>query len=125
MLNQKLKLVKELNEGLWGYPNESVHLDKAEGLLTDLLLHFPENTLVLINIGALLCDQGKYKEAMVHLKKAEQLGTPDKNLYLNIGIAMMNISVRMHKKALDYFNKAKDLDAAEFSIAAYFDPQGY
>jgi Tfp pilus assembly protein PilF len=125
LLNQKLKLIKKLNDGLWGYPNESGHLEKAEDILTDLLLRFPENTLVLTNMGALLCDQGKYEEAMIHLEKAECIGTSDRNLYLNIGVAMMNISAQTRKKAPDYFKKAKDFDEAEFSLAAYFDPQGY
>ncbi|MGY0034866.1 hypothetical protein [Pedobacter sp. NJ-S-72] len=125
MLNQKLELIKELNDGLWGYPNSSVHLKQAEDILTDLLLSFPENTLVLTNIGMLLCDQGKYEEALMHLKKAELIGTFDKNLYLNIGIAMMNISAETRERAPDYFKKAKDLDDAELSIVAYFDPQGY
>jgi hypothetical protein len=67
ILNQKLGLIKKLNDGLWGYPNELVHLGKAENILIGLLFSFPENTLLLTNQGALLCDQGRYEEAMVYL----------------------------------------------------------
>lgn len=124
-LIEKLKLIRKLNEGLWGWPNEKVQLKEAENLLTDLVSDFPENTLVLTNIGALKCDQGKYEEAIVFLKKAESIGSADHNLYLNMAIAMLNISDQTRANAKAWFKKAEGFEVNELSLVAYFDPQGY
>lgn len=114
-----------MNAGLWGWPNEKVQLKEAEDLLITLVSDFPENTLVLTNIGALKCDQGKYEEAIVFLKKAESIGSADRNLYLNIAIAMLNISAQTRANAKALFKKAESFKADELSLVAYFDPQGY
>lgn len=124
-LVEKLKLIKKLNGNLWGWPNEKVQLKEAGALLAALIADFPENTLVLINMGALLVDQGKYEQAMTFLKKAESIGPADRNLYLNIAIAMLNISVQTRANAQAYFKKAEAFGADELTIAAYFDPHGY
>lgn len=124
-LIEKLKLIRKLNEGLWGWPEEKEHLQQAEDILKELISEFPENTLVMTNMGALRCDQGKYKEAIVFLKKAESIGSADRNLYLNIAIAMLNISAQTMANAKIYFKKAEGFKADKLSLAAYFDPQGY
>lgn len=124
-LVEKLKLIKELNANLWGWPNEQVQLKEAGDLLADLITDFPENTSVLINIGALRIDQGKYKEAMTFLKKAESIGSADRNLYLNIAIAMLNISAQTRVNAQVWFKTAETFWADDLTITAYFDPQGY
>lgn len=124
-LIEKFKLIRKLNAGLWGWPDEKVQMKEAEDLLTDLVADFPENTLALTNIGALKCDQGKYEEAIVFLKKAESIGSAERNLYLNIAIAMLNISAQTRANAKVWFKKAEGLEADELSLVAYFDPQGY
>ncbi|AMP99046.1 hypothetical protein AY601_2145 [Pedobacter cryoconitis] len=124
-LVERLKLIKKLNGNLWGWPNEKVQLKQAGDVLATLIADFPENTSVLINMGALQVDQGKYKEAMTFLKKAESIGSADRNLYLNIAIAMLNISAQTRADAHLWFKKAEAFQADELTIAAYFDPQGY
>ncbi|RAJ29154.1 tetratricopeptide repeat protein [Pedobacter cryoconitis] len=100
-------------------------MEEAEHILTGLVSEFPENTLVLTNIGALRCDQGDYEEAMVFFKKAESIGSADRNLYLNIGIALLNISAKTSADAQNYFKKAEGFEADEWTVMAYFDPQAH
>ncbi|MBB5644746.1 hypothetical protein [Pedobacter cryoconitis] len=59
------------------------------------------------------------------MKKAESIGSADRNLYLNIAIAMLNISAQTRANAKVWFKKAEGLEADELSLVAYFDPQGY
>ncbi|QNK64753.1 hypothetical protein H7F33_09855 [Pedobacter sp. PAMC26386] len=58
------------------------------------------------------------------MKNAEENGSTDKNLYMNLGIALMNI-LGQTDAALCYFEKAKYFDPDILSFTAYFDPQGY
>lgn len=122
----RLEEVLLLNKELWGYP-ETENLNKAEKILRTLLLNHPENTLVMTSLGAVLCDAGKYDEALSYLERAERLGADDRNLFENIGIVWMNKSDGQSdkKKALSYFKKLSALQANKLSIKAWFDPHGY
>ncbi|MBB5619457.1 hypothetical protein HDE69_000493 [Pedobacter cryoconitis] len=59
------------------------------------------------------------------MKKAESIGSADRNLYLNIAIAMLNISAQTRANAKAWFKKAEGFEVNELSLVAYFDPQGY
>jgi Tfp pilus assembly protein PilF len=125
-VEERLAEVVLLNRELWGYP-EKENLSKAERILRALLLNYPENTLVMTSLGAVLCDSGKYDEALRYLERAERLGAVDRNLFENMGIVWMNKADGQSdkKKALSYFKKLSVLQANKLSIKAWFDPHGY
>jgi len=125
-VQQKLEEVILLNQELWGYPDRAEeNLNKAEEILRTLLLTHPDHTLVMTSLATVLCDRGRYDEALQHLKRAEELGSDDRHLFENIGIVLMNKSGAKKAEALKYFEKANRLKANEFSITAWFDPQGH
>ena len=124
-IEQQLLQVQQLQEHLWGFPNEQQALTAAETLLDDLLVQFPENTWVLTVMGAVLCDNGRHDDALIPLRKAESIGSTDQNLYRNIGIALMNTPDKNQREARQYFEKAQRLQSHPLTIVAYFDPIGY
>jgi Tfp pilus assembly protein PilF len=76
---------------------------------------------LLTCLGAVLCDQAHYEEAVAVLQQAAQLGSTDRNTYFNLGVATLNTAT--HKDAMVYFRRAKKLAALPTSWEAYFDPQ--
>jgi Flp pilus assembly protein TadD len=93
----------------------------AEQLLREAATKQQANTLVLTCLGAVLCDQAKYKEAADVLASAAKLGSNDRNTYFNLGVALLNVAT--HEEAMTAFSKAKQLVADGASWEAYFDPQ--
>lgn len=125
-VQQKLKQVLRLNQELWGYPDRAEeNLSKAEEILRTLLLTDPDHTLVMTSLAAVLCDRGRYDEALQHLKRAEELGSDDRHLFENIAIVLMNKPGGNKAEALKYFEKGFLLKGNELSITAYFDPHSH
>ena len=125
-IQQKLEEVILLSQELWGYPDRAEeNLSKAEEILRTLLLADPDNTIIMTSLAAVLCDRGRYDEALNHLKSAEKLGSDDRHLFENIGIVLMNKPDGKKAEALKYFEKAAQLSANKLSITAWFDPQGH
>ena len=125
-VRQKLEEVILLSQELWGYPDRAEeNLSKAENILRKLLLTHPDHMVVMTSLATVLCDSGRYEEALQHLKKAEELGSDDRHLFENIGIVLMNKPAGKKAEALKYFEKASLLKANEFSITAWFDPQSH
>jgi tetratricopeptide (TPR) repeat protein len=120
-----LKIVVQLYSEIWSDSNKwkQNHL-KIEKYLTELLSVYPNDTRVLTNLGASLSDNGKHKDALSKLLKAEKLKSKDANLYRNIGIVKMNIESE-RQNAKEYFAMADKLESDKLTIEAYFDPQGY
>lgn len=85
----------------------------------------PNNVIALTNLGACFSDCGKHNKALSVLRKAENIGSNDKNLYFNIGVALMNINSTTRQDAKKYFEKATSLQKNSLSIEAYFDPMGH
>lgn len=100
------------------------NMDIAQHLLEKLQSEHPGNTVILTNLGAVLSDQGQHKRALLRLLKAANLGSDDRNLYMNIGIAKMNINEE-RGSAKAYFDKARELKPDPLTIEAYFDPHGH
>lgn len=120
-----LKIVVELYKEIWTDSKKwKQNHQKIEQYLTELLTLNPNNTKALTNLGAILSDNGKHKNALTELKKAEKLNSKDANLYRNIGIVKMNIESE-RKNAKQYFEIAKTMVSDELTIEAYFDPQGH
>lgn len=120
-----LEIVVQLNKDIWSDTSkwEKNNL-KMKQYLSRLLLNYPNETRALTNLGAILSDSGKYKEALSELLKAERLKSNDANLYRNIGIVKMNINDD-RQNAKQYFKKADTLKSDNLTFVAYFDPQGY
>ena len=97
----------------------------AISLFLKAYTQFPENIVVLTNLGAALSDIGKHRDALSYLQKAERIGTNDSNLYFNIAVAKMNIDSATRKEAIVYFNKASKLISNPMTLRAYFDPMAH
>ncbi len=120
-----LKIVVELYKEIWIDSKKwKENHKKIEQYLTELLTLNPNNTKALTNLGAILSANGKHKNALIELQKAEKLNSKDANLYRNIGIAKMNIESE-RKNAKQYFEISKTMVSDELTIEAYFDPQGH
>ena len=120
-----LKTVVELYNEIWTDSKKwEVNLQKIEQYLTKLLNINPDNTRALINLGAILSDRGKHKNALIELKKAEKLNSKDANLYRNIAIVKMNIESE-RQNAKEYFEIAKTMESDKLTIQAYFDLHGH
>ena len=120
-----LKIVVELYKEIWTDSKKwKKNHHKIEQYLTELLTIYPNDSRALTNLGAILSDNGKHKDALTELQKVEQLETKDANLYRNIGIAKMNIESE-RQNAKEYFEIADKLVSDKLTIEAYFDPHGY
>ncbi|QDT25682.1 tetratricopeptide repeat protein [Gimesia panareensis] len=85
----------------------------------------PLNTDALINLGAALSDLGNHQEALKYYHRAEEAGSVDRNLFYNIGVAMMNIDQFTRQEAPKYFQLAADKEPSKKTREAYFDPQAH
>lgn len=104
-----LKIVTELYKEIWTDSKKcKVNQHKIEKYLTELLTIYPNDTRALTNLGAILSDNGKHRDALIELQKAEKLETKDANLYRNIGIVKMNIESE-RQNAKEYFEIADKL----------------
>jgi len=125
-ITQRLKNVKKLQAKRWD--NEEEHWDEINELLIkeldEILLIEPHNTSALINIGAIYSDMGENETAIDYLKQALQLGSEDKNLYINLAIVMVDLG--MHAEEYhEYLEIAEDKKEDPLTFKAYFDPQSY
>lgn len=124
-LDSILKIIVELYNEIWTDSKKwKENYQRIEQYLTELLILYPNNTRALTNLGAILLDNGKHKNALTELQKAEKLNSKDANLYRNIGIAKMNIESE-RQNAMKYFEIAKTMESDELTIEAYFDPHGH
>ncbi|WP_426279114.1 hypothetical protein ACN9MN_07755 [Chryseobacterium sp. S-02] len=125
-ITQRLKNIKKLQAKRWD--NEEEHWDEINELLIkeldEILLIEPHNTSALINIGAIYSDMGENEIAIDYLKQALQLGSEDKNLYINLAIVMVDLG--MHAEEYhEYLEIAEDKKEDPLTFKAYFDPQSY
>jgi tetratricopeptide (TPR) repeat protein len=124
-ITQRLENVKRLQAKRW--ENED-HWDDINDLLIkeldEILLIEPQNTAALINIGAIYSDMGENEAAMDYLKMALDLGSEDKNLYINLSIVM--VYMQMHPEEYhEYLENAEDKTEDPLTFKAYFDPQSH
>jgi predicted Zn-dependent protease len=99
----------------------SSNVAAAESLLWTVLEASPEDMTALTSMGAVLCDQAKYSEAVELLKRAVQLGSTDRNTHYNLGVALVGCATP--KEAMAAFERARSFNASPETWAAYFDPQ--
>ncbi|MCS4301707.1 hypothetical protein DRF65_07415 [Chryseobacterium pennae] len=122
---QRLENVKKLQAKRW--ENED-HWDTLNDLLVkeldEILLIEPENTSALINIGAIYSDMGENEKALDYLKMALNLGSEDKNLFVNLAIVMVYME-KHQSEYLEYLEEAEDKVENPLTFKAYFDPQSH
>lgn len=97
------------------------HMAAAEAVLRNALQANPQDTALITCLGAVLCDQGKYKEAVNVLETALKLGSTDSHTHYNLGVALAGLA--KPRKAMAQFGKAQGLAASSLTWTAYFDPQ--
>lgn len=125
MITQRLQNIKKLQAKR--FENED-HWDEINDLLIkeldEILLIEPENTVALIDIGAIYSDMGENETAIEYLKTALRLGSEDKNLYINLAIVMVGLG--MHAEEYhEYLEIAEDKKEDPLTFKAYFDPQSH
>jgi len=121
-ITQRLENVKKLQAKRW--ENED-HWDDINDILIkeldEILLTEPQNTAALINIGAVYSDMGENEKAIHYLKSALDLGSEDKNLFINLAIVM--VYMEMHQEEYhEYLETAEDKTEDPLTFKAYFDP---
>ncbi|MBO9691876.1 tetratricopeptide repeat protein [Chryseobacterium sp.] len=119
----RLENVKKLQAKRW--ENED-HWDTLNDLLVkeldEILLIEPENTSALVNIGAVYSDMGENEKALEYLKMALNLGSKDKNLFINLSIVLVYMG-KHQEEYLEYLEEAEDKTEDPLTFKAYFDPQ--
>lgn len=119
----RLENVKKLQAKRW--ENED-HWDTLNDLLVreleEILLIEPENTSALINMGAVYSDMGENEKALEYLKTALNLGSKDKNLFINLSIVLVYMG-KHQEEYLEYLEEAEDKMEDSLTFKAYFDPQ--
>lgn len=124
-ITKRLENIKKLQAKRW--ENED-HWDEINDLLIkeleEILLTEPQNTSALINIGAIYSDMGENEKAIHYLKTALNIGSEDRNLFVNLAIVMVDLG--MHPEEYhEYLEMAEDKDEGLLTFKAYFDPQSY
>ncbi|MGG1921254.1 MULTISPECIES: tetratricopeptide repeat protein [Chryseobacterium] len=122
-LKQRLENVKKLQAKRW--ENED-HWDTLNDLLIreldEILLVEPENTPALINMGAVYSDMGENEKALEYLNTALNLGSEDKNLFVNLSIVLVYMG-KHQEEYLEYLEEAEDKTEDPLTFKAHFDPQ--
>lgn len=123
IIKQRLENVKKLQAKRW--ENED-HWDTLNDLLIreldEILLIEPENTSALINMGAVYSDIGENEKALEYLSTALNLGSQDKNLFVNLSIVLVYMG-KHQEEYLEYLEEAEDKTEDPLTFKAYFDPQ--
>ncbi|MDO8040904.1 tetratricopeptide repeat protein [Janthinobacterium sp. SUN137] len=97
------------------------HMAAAEAVLRSALQAARQDTALITCLGAVLCDQGKYRDAVNVLETALKLGSTDSHTHYNLGVALAGLA--KPRKAIAQFGKAQGLAASSLTWTAYFDPQ--
>jgi predicted Zn-dependent protease len=112
-----------LHEAAWRARGEHEYLGEAAAVFRRLIKLQPDEPAHLVNLGAVLSDQGRFRQALRYLRRAEALGCDDRNLKFNLGAALINLGE--HKSGVAYLRSASAQRASKRTIEAYFDPQGH
>lgn len=125
-ITQRLENVKKLQAKRWD--NDEEHWDTINDLLIkeldEILLIEPQNTSALINIGAIYSDMGENEKAIYYLKQALDLGSEDKNLFVNLAIVMVYME-KHQEEYHEYLEIAENKKENPLTFKAYFEPNSY
>ncbi|REC49654.1 tetratricopeptide repeat protein [Chryseobacterium pennipullorum] len=121
----RLENVKKLQAKRWDHED---HWDTLNDLLVkeldEILSIDPQNTAALINIGAVYSDMGENEHALYYLRKALDLGSNDKNLYVNLAVVLIYME-KHQEEYLEYLEEIEDKVEDPLTFKAYFDPQSH
>ncbi len=124
-ITQRLRNVKKLQAKRWD--NED-HWDQINDLLIkeldEILLIEPQNTSALVSIGAVYSDMGENETALSYLQKALNLGSEDRNLFINLSIVMVYME-KHPEEYHEYLETAEGKAEDPLTFKAYFDPQSH
>lgn len=117
----RLENVKKLQAKRW--ENED-HWDAINDLLVkeldEILLIEPQNTSALINMGAIYSDMGEDEQALEYLHQALNLGSLDKNLFINLAIVMAYMG-KHPEEYHEYIEEAETKTEDPLTFKAHFD----
>jgi Flp pilus assembly protein TadD len=119
-----VRRAKQLVEQSWT-SNDGRPLDAARAVLEEALTANPEDTTLLVCLGAVLSDRGEHALAVSILEKAIALGSVDRNAHRNLAIALMNGDSESRQRAVGIFKKAETMTPSPETWEAYFDPHAY
>lgn len=97
------------------------HMAAAEAVLRSAWQGARQDTALITCLGAVLCDQGKYRDAVNVLETALKLGSTDSHTHYNLGVALAGLA--KPRRAMAQFGKAQGLAASSLTWTAYFDAQ--
>src|SRR5262249_24144984 len=115
---------RQLVDQSWS-SNDLRSLDTARGILEEAIAANPQDTTLLVCLGAVLSDRGDHTLAISVLEKAIELGSVDRNAYRNLAIALMNCDSDGRRRAMGVFKKSKKMTPSPETWEAYFDPHAY
>lgn len=120
-----MKLAKLLVEDVWrdySHDKFTAHYTEAREIYESVLVACPNNAVALVNLGAVLSDQGHHKQAVKQFLLAQRFGWQDANLEFNLGVALLNLQdERAHEHLIAAGTKTKHAE----TLQAYFDPQAH
>jgi tetratricopeptide (TPR) repeat protein len=104
------------------WAEQNIHLDEAEDAVKRALQLDPDNGAYLDSMAWVEYRQGKYDQALEHLKRAvENLPREDAVVFEHLGDVYLKLN-RM-SQALEAWQKAKTLDPSNKDLAAKIDAQ--
>lgn len=117
------ELAKQLVYESWFSSDWRKH-NVAQTILQKAVAANPTDPILLTCLGAVLSDRGLFAQALPLLEKAIEMGSTDRNTYMNLAIVLMNTDAsRIRARRL--FEKARKLKPSRQTWEAYFDPHGY
>lgn len=119
-----IRRAKQLVDQSWT-SNDLRSLDAARGILEEAVAANPEDTSLLVCLGAVLSDRGEHVLAVAVLEKAIELGSVDRNAHRNLAIALMNCDSAGRRRAMGIFKKADKMNPSPETWEAYFDPHAH
>jgi Tfp pilus assembly protein PilF len=96
-------------------------LQEARAILEKSLEGDQRNVVVLTCLGAVLCDLRLYAKAREYLERAVQLGSTDRNTYINLFVAMIDSEAMEDARAV--LDEGVRFERNPETWEAYFDPQ--
>lgn len=122
----QMALAKLLMEDAWAnYAHDKwiKSLAEAQLIYESVLTANPGNLIAIVNLGAVLSDQGLHLQAMEKYSLAQERGWQDANLDFNIGVALLNL--REAGRGCEFLRASQSKIHHEGTLQAYFDPQAH
>jgi hypothetical protein len=125
-LDESLKQIKRLQPKIFSnHPNREKSKSECDIKIKQLYSQYPNEPKVLTVLGAVLCNNGEYQNALEQLIKARELGFKDRNLYRSIAATKFYIQVINNdidsNGVKSLFEEANQFEPHELTFEAYLD----